>query len=144
MSKANTRITGDESGFTLIELLVVLAILGMIAAFVAPQVLNYLGRAKSDAAHIQIENLTGGLDLYRLDVGHYPTQNEGLDALVARPSGLPSWNGAYIKQKAVPLDPWGHPYVYKSPGEHGDYDLYSLGADDAPGGTGEDKDVTNW
>jgi general secretion pathway protein G len=132
------------SGFTLIELLVVLAILGMIVAFVTPQVLKYLGRAKTDAAHIQIENLAGALDLFRLDVGRYPTQTEGLEALVEHPSGLNSWNGPYLKQKSIPADPWGRAYVYKIPGDHGDYDLYSLGADGAPGGTGENQDVTNW
>lgn len=142
--RSATRDPGTESGFTLIELLVVLVILGMIVAFVTPQVLHYLSRAKSDSAHIQIENIAGALDLYRLDVGRYPTQNEGLAALVERPAGLSSWNGPYIKQKAVPLDPWGHPYIYKIPGDHGEYDLYSLGADDAPGGTGENQDVTNW
>lgn len=135
---------GPASGFTLIELLVVLAILGMIVAFVTPQVLKYLGRAKTDAAHIQIENLAGALDLYRLDVGRYPTQTEGLDALIEHPSGLNSWNGPYLKQKSVPADPWGRAYIYKIPGDHGDYDLYSLGADGAPGGTGENQDVTNW
>jgi general secretion pathway protein G len=132
------------SGFTLIELLVVLAILGMIVAFVTPQVLKYLGRAKTDAAHIQIENLAGALDLFRLDVGRYPTQTEGLEALVEHPSGLNSWNGPYLKQKSIPADPWGRAYVYKIPGDHGDYDLYSFGADGAPGGTGENQDVTNW
>jgi len=133
-----------SSGFTLIELLVVLAILGMIVAFVTPQVLKYLGRAKTDAAHIQIENLAGALDLFRLDVGRYPTQTEGLEALVEHPSGLNSWNGPYLKQKSIPADPWARAYVYKIPGDHGDYDLYSLGADGAPGGTGENQDVTNW
>jgi general secretion pathway protein G len=133
-----------SSGFTLIELLVVLAILGMIVAFVTPQVLKYLGRAKTDAAHIQIENLAGALDLFRLDVGRYPTQTEGLEALVEHPSGLNSWNGPYLKQKSIPADPWARAYVYKIPGDHGNYDLYSLGADGAPGGTGENQDVTNW
>jgi general secretion pathway protein G len=142
--KSARRDRGAESGFTLIELLVVLVILGMIVAFVTPQVLHYLSRAKSDSAHIQIENIAGALDLYRLDVGRYPTQSEGLAALVEHPAGVDSWNGPYIKQKAVPLDPWGHAYLYKIPGEHGEYDLYSLGADDAPGGSGENRDVTNW
>jgi len=134
----------NEGGFTLIELLVVLAILGMIVAFVTPQVLKYLGRAKTDAAHIQIENLGAALDLFRLDVGRYPTQSEGLDALIVRPTGLDVWNGPYLKQKAVPLDPWNRAYLYKIPGDHGEYDLYSLGADGVPGGTGENQDVTNW
>ncbi len=133
----------NERGFTLLELLVVLAILGLLAAFVAPQVLKYLGRAKSDSAHIQIQNIAGTLDLFRLDVGRYPTSAEGLAALVERPTGLASWNGPYVKDKGVPNDPWGRPYIYKFPGDHGDYDLYSLGADGQPGGTGENADVTN-
>src|SRR5579862_7770150 len=140
------RISGTEtqSGFTLIELLVVLAILGMIVAFVTPQVLKYLGRAKTDAAHIQIENMAGALDLFRLDNGRYPSSAEGLQALIEAPVGLNSWNGPYLKQKAIPLDPWNRPYNYKSPGDHGEYDLYTLGADGVPGGTGENQDVTNW
>ena len=133
-----------QSGFTLIELLVVLAILGMIVAFVTPQVLKYLGRAKSDSAHIQIENIAGALDLFRLDVGRYPNQTEGLQALVEAPVGLNSWNGPYLKQKSIPPDPWNRPYIYKIPGDHGEYDLYTLGADGVPGGTGENQDVTNW
>lgn len=141
---ARARNQKGQSGFTLIELLVVLAILGMIVAFVTPQVLKYLGRAKTDSARIQIENISGALDLYRLDVGRYPTQTEGLQALVEHPVGLNSWNGPYLKQKAVPPDPWARPFVYKSPGDHGEYDLYTLGADGVPGGSGENQDVTNW
>ena len=132
------------AGFTLIELLVVLAILGLVVALVTPQVLKYLGRAKTDAAHIQIENLGGALDLFKLDVSRYPTQQEGLQALVEQPPGLTSWNGPYLKQKKVPLDPWNRPFTYRIPGEHGEYDLYTLGADNAPGGTGENQDVGNW
>jgi general secretion pathway protein G len=131
-------------GFTLIELLVVLAILGLLVALVAPQVMKYLGRARTDAARIQIQNLESALDLFKLDLQRYPTQDEGLTALVARPAGLQAWNGPYLKDKSVPLDPWGRPYYYKIPGDHGEYDLYTLGADNAPGGTGEDQDITNW
>jgi len=138
------RTERNDAGFTLIELLVVLAILGMIVAFVAPQVLGYLGRAKTKAAHIQIENLAGALDLYRLDVGRYPTEAEGLASLVAEPKGVDGWAGPYIKQKAIPDDPWSRPYIYKSPGDHGEYDLSSDGADGQPGGSGENADVTNW
>ena len=133
-----------ELGFTLIELLVVLAILGLLIGLVAPQVMKYLGRARSDAARIEIQNIGGALDLYRLDMRRYPTQQEGLQALVEVPAGAVGWNGPYLQQKKVPLDPWNRPYVYRIPGEHGDYDLYTLGADNAPGGTGENQDVTNW
>ena len=133
-----------ERGFTLIELLVVLAILGLLIGIVAPQVIKYLGRARSDAARVQIQNIAGALDLYRLDMRRYPNQQEGLQALVEMPPGAAAWNGPYLQQKKLPLDPWNRPYVYRIPGEHGEYDLYTLGADNAPGGTGENQDVTNW
>jgi general secretion pathway protein G len=141
---AVSRRRGREDGFTLIELLVVLAILGLLIGLVAPQVMKYLGRARSDAARVQIQNIAGALDLYRLDMRRYPNQQEGLQALVEMPPGTNGWNGPYLQQKKVPLDPWNRPYVYRIPGEHGEYDLYTLGADNAPGGTGEDQDVTNW
>ena len=133
-----------QRGFTLIELLVVLVILGMLAAITTPQVLRYLGRAKTDTAHIEIKNIATALDLFRIDFGRYPTQQEGLAALATNSSGSPAWRGPYIENKTSLNDPWGYPYHYRIPGEHGPYDLYSLGADNAPGGTGEDEDVTNW
>jgi general secretion pathway protein G len=133
-----------SAGFTLVELLVVLAILGLLIGLVAPPIIKYFGRAKTDVAKIDIRNIESSLDLFRLDVGRYPTQQEGLAALVEKPGGLDRWQGPYIKQKTTPTDPWNHPYHYRIPGEHGDYDLYSLGADDAPGGTGENQDVVNW
>jgi general secretion pathway protein G len=135
-----------ESGFTLVELLVVLAILGMLVALVTPQVLKYLGRAKTETAKIEIQTLSSALDLYRLDMQRYPSQQEGLQALVESPPGASAeqWHGPYLKQRKLPRDPWGRPYLYRSPGEHGDYDLYTYGADNAPGGTGEDQDVVNW
>jgi general secretion pathway protein G len=132
------------SGFTLIELLVVLVILGLLAGLVAPRVMHYLSSAKSDTARLQIEHLGGALDLYRLEVGQYPTTDQGLDALVEQPSGVTHWNGPYLKKKQIPKDPWGYDYSYRSPGEHGAYDLYSLGADHAEGGEGENKDIVSW
>jgi general secretion pathway protein G len=132
------------AGFTLIELLVVLVILGLLAAFAAPQVLKYLGRAKTDAARAQVQNIASILDLYRLEIGIYPDQKDGLDALLEQPGDVPRWNGPYVKRRDALIDPWGQIYVYRFPGEHGDYDLYSLGADQAEGGEGEDADVTSW
>ncbi|MBV9859451.1 MAG: type II secretion system major pseudopilin GspG [Alphaproteobacteria bacterium] len=132
------------AGFTLIELLVVLAILGLLVGLVTPQVMKYLGRARTDTARVDIQNIEAALDLFRLDLARYPTQEEGLQALVRKPPGLERWQGPYIKQAKAPVDPWGRPYHYRIPGEHGDYDLYTLGADDAPGGTGENQDVVNW
>lgn len=132
------------AGFTLLELLVVLVILGLLAAIAAPRVMNYLGGAKTDAAKIQINNLSTTLDLYRLDVGHYPSEAEGLDALLTKPSDANGWNGPYVRQEDVITDPWGRRYQYRYPGEHLEFDLYTLGADDAEGGEGENQDVTNW
>lgn len=131
-------------GFTLIELLVVLVILGLLAGLVGPRVLKYLGGAKSDTAQLQIEEFGAGLDLFHLEVGRYPTTDEGLAALTEQPSGLVTWNGPYLKKKTVPPDPWGRPYRYRAPGENGDYDLFSLGRDDNLGGDGEDKDIVSW
>jgi general secretion pathway protein G len=133
-----------EAGFTLIELLVVLVIIGLLSAFVAPQVLQYLGRAKTDAANAQIQNIASILDLYRLEVGRYPDETDGLQALIEQPADVPQWNGPYVKRQDALIDPWGSMYIYRYPGEHGDFDLYSLGADGVEGGEGEDQDVTSW
>jgi len=133
-----------QAGFTLVELLVVLIILGLIAAFAVPRVIQYVGGAKTDTARIQIERLSTTLDLYRLQVGHYPSEEDGLRALVERPADAEQWDGPYLKKENALIDPWGQPYVYQLPGEHGDYDLYSLGADGAEGGEGENQDLTNW
>ncbi len=133
-----------DAGFTLVELLVVLIILGLIAAFAAPQVLKYLGGAKTDSAQIQVERLSGVLDLYRLDVGSYPSEQDGLEVLVEAPTDDEGWNGPYLKRANALTDPWGRPYVYRFPGEHGEYDLFSLGSDGQEGGDGESQDVTSW
>jgi len=131
----------SDAGFTLIELLVVLVILGLLAAIAGPRVVGYLGGAKGDAARIQLAAFEQALDLYRLDTGRYPTTEEGLGALVTAPPGAARWNGPYLDANSVPTDPWGHAYVYRVPGTEGDYDLYTLGADNRPGGTGENAPI---
>lgn len=133
-----------EAGFTLIELLVVLVILGLLAALAGPRVIGYLGGAKTDTAKLQIENFKAALDLYRLDTGGYPSTQQGLGALVKNPGNAAGWKGPYIDSSNLPTDPWGNPYLYRAPGERGPYDLYSLGSDKAPGGSGEAADVTSW
>jgi len=133
-----------QRGFTLIELLVVLAIIGLLAGLVGPQVMKHLGGAKTKAAKVQIEDLAGALDMYRMDTGRYPTTSEGLKALVEKPSDARAWNGPYLRKNKIPLDPWMYDYRYTSPGEHGRFDLYSYGADNASGGEGEDQDVNSW
>ncbi|HZA67619.1 MAG TPA: type II secretion system major pseudopilin GspG [Geminicoccaceae bacterium] len=139
------RAARRQAGFTLIELLVVLVILGLLAAFVAPQVLNYLGKAKTDAASAQVQNIAGILDLYRLDVGRYPTEDEGLEALLERPPDAERWNGPYVRRRDALTDPWGNLYEYRFPGQDGrPFDLFSLGADQSEGGEGENQDVTSW
>ncbi len=137
-------IVKNDAGFTLIELLVVLVILGLLTAFAAPSVLKYLGGAKTDAANAQLVNIATILDLYRLEVGAYPSQSDGLEALIKAPEGTNRWNGPYVRRRDTLIDPWGQLYGYRMPGEHGPYDLYSLGADKAPGGDGEDQDITSW
>ena len=132
----------NRRGFTLIELLVVMVILGLLAALVGPRLFGHVGAANQKAAKTQIEMLGQALDAFRLDVGRYPTTSEGLNALTTNP-GVEGWNGPYLK-KGIPNDPWKKPYQYQSPGEHGDYDLVSYGADGAPGGEGENKDVNSW
>jgi len=133
-----------EGGFTLLELLVVLAILGLLAAIVAPQVLRYLGTSRTQTAKVQIENVSAALDHFQLDVGRFPTTEEGLDALVQPPASAANWNGPYLKRASALTDPWGRKYFYRIPGKHGDVDVYSLGSDHAEGGTGEAQDVGNW
>lgn len=132
------------TGFTLIELLVVLVILGLLAGLVGPQVMRYLGESKTRTAEVQLQELASALDLYRLDVGGYPTAEQGLEALVRQPPDVARWNGPYLRKRAVPEDPWGHQYHYRFPGQHGAFDVWSHGADGQPGGEGESADVVGW
>ncbi|HEX9145447.1 MAG TPA: type II secretion system major pseudopilin GspG [Candidatus Binatia bacterium] len=133
----------SSSGFTLIELIVVVVIIGLLAGLVLPQFIRQEEKAKLKAARAQIELLATALDTFRLDVGRYPTSEEGLQALRQKPGGLERWDGPYLK-KDLPLDPWGKPYNYKSPGDHGPYDITSYGADGVPGGDGDNRDITSW
>jgi general secretion pathway protein G len=133
-----------EGGFTLIEILVVITIIAMIMSLVGPRVLNYLGESKVKAAKIQIQSFGSALDLFNLDTGRYPSTGEGLNALVQSPGTLPSWNGPYLKGGVLPNDPWGKAYVYRSPGEHGPYDITSYGSDGQEGGTGTAADIVSW
>ncbi len=137
----------NKKGFTLLELLVVVIILGLLAALVGPRLIGRVGRAKTEIAKSQIALLESALDQYRLDMGYYPSTEEGLEALISPPSDEEkkrNWRGPYLKKKKIPLDPWGRPYQYRCPGEHGEYDLWSYGADGQPGGEGENADITNW
>jgi general secretion pathway protein G len=129
-------------GFTLLELLVVVTIIGLLAAYVGPKYFSQLGKSEQGVAKAQVEAFARALDTYRLDVGHYPTTEEGLAALLTQPANVVKWNGPYL-QKAVPLDPWGRAYLYRSPGAAGDFDILSYGKDGQPGGTGDAADVSN-
>ena len=133
-----------EAGFTLVEMLVVISIIGLIMGLVGPRVLNYLTESKAKAAKIQIESFSSALDLFYLDTGRYPSTSEGLGALAQRPGSIAAWNGPYLKNGLVPEDPWGHPYQYRSPGQHGAYDIVSYGTDGQEGGTGTAADITSW
>lgn len=132
-----------QQGFTLLELLVVMVIIGLLASYVGPRYFSQVGKSEVKTTRAQIDALEKALDQYRLDTGHYPTTEQGLSALITAPANEPRWDGPYLK-KTVPPDPWGNPYVYKQPGDHGEYDLLSYGNDGQPGGNGEAADIVNW
>jgi general secretion pathway protein G len=142
--RAHLSARSRQAGFTLIEMLVVLVIIGLIMGLVGPRVLSYLTDARTKAARLQIASFNNSLDLYYLDVGRYPTSQEGLGALVKRPPGADVWNGPYLKGGTVPVDPWRNAYVYAAPGSHGAYDLMSYGSDGREGGEGAAADIANW
>jgi general secretion pathway protein G len=137
LKKPTTRSFKNEDGFTLVVLLVVLGIIALLAAMVAPQVIRYLGSARSETAGVQLKNIESALELYCLDTGKYPDESAGLKSLIEAPAATQGWRGPYLKRTSGLLDPWGKPYVYKQPGEHGNFDLSSLGRDGAAGGEGE-------
>ena len=143
MTYRSKKILDSDSGFTLIELIVVVVIIGLLAGLVLPQFIRQEEKAKLKATRAQIELLGTALDTFRLDIGRYPTTEEGLQALRQKPATLDRWDGPYIK-KELPRDPWGKPYVYKSPGDHGPYDIISYAADGVPGGEGDNRDITSW
>jgi len=144
MGLTNVTHTQRSNGFTLLELLVVMVIIGLLAGFVAPRYFSQVGKSRVKAARAQIDALDKALEQFRIDVGRLPTTEEGLAALDAAPPGLQSWEGPYLK-KAVPPDPWGHPYLYVQPGSHqNDFDILSYGRDGQAGGNGEDADLANW
>lgn len=137
-------VNRQQAGFTLIELLVVLVILGLLVSIVAPNVMSRLGGAKLKTARMQVEDLGAALELYYLDLGRYPSTEQGLVALIEKPPDVSKWSGPYLKKSQIPKDPWGNEYQYRSPGEHGAFDLLSLGKDDAEGGEGENADIRSW
>ncbi len=132
------------AGFTLVELLVVLVILGLLAGIVVPNLIGRTETANVQTTQTQIEQLGGALDMFRLEVGRYPTTAEGLEALIRQPPGVNRWNGPYLRRSTIPTDAWGNDFVYRSPGEHGPYDLLSYGADGSPGGSGANAEIVSW
>ncbi len=143
-TSATERSLAADAGLTLVEMLVVLSILALVAAISGPQVMRYLGKAKFEAAAVQLGQISSALDLYYIDNGRYPVEAEGLAALMQPIGSAPRWNGPYLKKAQGLLDPWGRPYVYRFPGKHGLFDLYSPGADGNPGGVGDGRDISSW
>lgn len=141
---AKSHFHRDDSGFTLLELLVVLGIIVMLATVAGPQVLQYMGKARSDTAKAQVNALATALELYALDNGGYPIQQVGLNALVQSPPGASQWRGPYIKRAEGLIDPWGRPYQYRYPSQRAQFEIFTLGRDNAPGGMGEDQDIVSW
>ena len=139
----NAKTSRRNRGFSLIELIVVLVILGLLATVVGPKVMDRLGRGKAEIAKLQVDQLEGALGLLRFDVGRYPTTAEGMAALIDNP-GIDNWSGPYLDKRKLPNDPWGREYQYRSPGQYGDFDLYSLGADGMEGGEEDSADITSW
>ena len=141
--RKKTPETSYDAGFTLLELLVVLVIIGLISGLVGPQVMKLLGKAKSDVAKVQMDNIASSLNLFSLDIGRYPTNSEGLSILIKKPDNLPQWSGPYLNDDTIPSDPWNRPYIYIQPGANGKpYQLKSLGSDGAIGGQAEDGDIS--
>jgi general secretion pathway protein G len=133
-----------EDGYTLLELLVVLTILGLLTMMATPYVIRYIESGRVKTARTEVSNIGAALDLYKSDVGQYPSTGEGLDALVKPPPGEDNWNGPYLKKVGALKDPWGHPYFYRSPGQHGEFDLFSYGADSKPANDNQKPEVANW
>ncbi len=140
----STNRHASDAGFTLVEMLVVLGIIALIAALVGPQLIKYLGKAKSETAAVQVGNLTAALDVYNLDTGRYPTTQEGLGALMHAPQDAKRWTGPYLRKAEGLVDPWGRPYLYLAPGAHGEFDIFSYGRDGQAGGAGDDRDIVSW
>ena len=143
-SNSSSKRTDSISGFTLIELLIVMVIIGLLAAFIVPKLIGRVGESKLTAAKAQIELLSTAIEVYKLDTGKYPSKVTGLQSLNSKPGDVQNWKGPYMKKNKVPKDPWGTEYIYKFPGEHGDYDLFSYGADGTEGGSGENADQVSW
>jgi len=134
----------SESGLTLLEVLVVLSIMATVTLVVGPRVLKYVGKAKVETGAVQLTNVSSALELYFLEVGQYPSSSMGLKALIEKPSGVNNWDGPYLKNANGIFDPWGREFIYRYPGDHNEFDVYSLGADNAFGGSGDDRDIKNW